>query len=82
MSKGTKCLLATECISGAIECVLHKEYQISPVIVLDIAVDRAIIKIKEDAYCPVKWNSVQPMVCFTKEEYYGNRKRNKREGLF
>lgn len=44
MTKGAKCSLATECFGGTIACVLHKEYQISPVIVLDIAVDRAIIK--------------------------------------
>ncbi len=44
MTKGTKCSLAMEYFSGTTACVLHKEYQISPVIVLDIAVDRDILK--------------------------------------
>jgi hypothetical protein len=44
MTKGTECVPATEYFAGTLACVVHKEYQISPVIVLDIAVDRDIIK--------------------------------------
>lgn len=43
MTKDIERSLLTEYFGGTIACVVHKEYQISPVIVLDIAVDRAIL---------------------------------------
>ena len=83
MTEDPEYYLLTEYFNGVIAFALHKEYQISPVIVLDTAVVRAILKTEIGYRSSCYGMGAGPASnSFTKEEHHGNRKRNKREGLF